>query len=171
VGYFIPQYFLHVMVRRRQDRIDKALPDVLDLMIVSLEAGLALPATINRVAEEIKPVSMDLFLELQITGIELRTGINRDLALKNLGERTGVASVKSLVALMIQSEKMGVSISQALRTHADYVRLQRGQRAEEMAAKLPIKILFPTMVCIFPSLFIVILGPAAIQISKTLLKW
>jgi len=90
--------------------------------------------------------------------------------MKNLGERTGVTSVKSLTALMIQSEKMGASIAQALRTHADFVRVQRAQRAEEIAAKMPIKIIFPTLLCIFPSLFIVILGPAAISIYKTILS-
>lgn len=170
VGYYLPNYILTVMVRQRQDRIDRALPDVLDLMIVSLEAGLALPAALNRVGEEIRPVSKDLALELQITNAELRTGIHREVALKNIGERTGVQSVKSLVALMVQSERMGATISAALRTHAEYVRVQRAQKAEELAAKLPVKILFPMMFCILPSLFIVVIGPAAIQISKTLFK-
>ncbi len=167
-GYFLPNYLLQVRLRQRQDRIDKALPDVLDLMIVSMEAGLSLQATLIRVAEEVRHISRDIYGELQITNAELRTGISRDTALKNLGERTGVQSVKSLVALMIQSDKMGSSISQALRTHADFIRVQRAQRAEEIAAKLPVKILFPLMLCIMPALFIVILGPAGIQIAKTL---
>ncbi len=169
-GYFLPQYLLQVSIRKRQDRLDKTLPDVLDLMIVSMEAGLSLQSTINRVAEEIKPVSKDFHSELQITNGELRTGLPRDIALKNLGERTGVQSVKSLVALMVQSEKMGSSIAHALRTHAEFTRVQRAQKAEEIAAKLPVKILFPTLVCILPALFIVILGPAGIQISKTFLS-
>jgi tight adherence protein C len=167
-GYFLPNYLLQVRLRQRQDRIDKALPDVLDLMIVSMEAGLSLQATLVRVAEEVQHISRDIYGELQITNAELRTGISRDTALKNLGERTGVQSVKSLVALMIQSDKMGSSISQALRTHADFIRVQRAQKAEEIAAKLPVKILFPLMLCIMPALFIVILGPAGIQIAKTL---
>ncbi len=167
-GYFLPNYLLQVRLRQRQDRIDKALPDVLDLMIVSMEAGLSLQATLIRLAEEVRHISRDIYAELQITNAELRTGISRNTALKNLGERTGVQSVKSLVALMIQSDRMGSSISQALRTHADFIRVQRAQKAEEIAAKLPVKILFPLMLCIMPALFIVILGPAGIQIAKTL---
>lgn len=166
LGYYLPNYGLARTIRRRQDRIDRALPDVLDLLIVSLEAGLSLQSALNRVADEARRISKDLHWELQITNAELRTGIPRDAALKNLGERTGVQSVKSLVALMIQSEKMGASIAHSLRTHADFVRVQRAQRAEEMAAKMPIKIIFPTLFCIFPAIFIVILGPAAIKIYR-----
>jgi len=169
-GYFLPSYVLQVMLRKRQDRLDRALPDVLDLMIVSMEAGLALQATLIRVADEVKSISKDLYKELQITNAELRTGITRETALKNMVERTGVQSIRSLVGLMIQSEKMGTSIAEALRTHADFIRVQRAQKAEEIAAKLPVKILFPMMLFIMPALFIVILGPGAIKISKTLLK-
>lgn len=170
LGYYLPNYALKRALRKRQERIDRALPDVLDLMIVSLEAGLSLQSTLNHVADEVRRISKEMHRELQITNAELRTGIPRDQALKNLGERTGVQSVKSLIALMIQSEKMGASIAQSLRTHADFVRVQRGQRAETLAAKMPIKIIFPTLFCIFPSIFIVILGPAAIQIYRGLLK-
>jgi tight adherence protein C len=170
LGYYLPNYILRRTLARRQDSIDRALPDVLDLMIVSLEAGLSLQSTMNHVAEEVRRISKDFFQELRITNAELRAGIPRDRALNNLGERTGVQSVKSLIALMIQSEKMGASIAQSLRTHADFVRVQRGQRAEEMAAKMPIKIIFPTLLCIFPSIFIVILGPAAIQIYRNLIQ-
>ncbi len=168
-GYFLPNYILRKMLKGRQDRIDRALPDVLDLMIVSMEAGLSLQASMNHMIEEVRRISKDLQKELRITNAELRAGIPRDNALKNLGERTGVQSVKSLIALMIQSEKMGASIAQSLRTHADFVRVQRGQRAEELAAKMPIKIIFPTLFCIFPAVFIVILGPAAFQIYRTLI--
>jgi tight adherence protein C len=167
VGFYLPQYFLIVITRKRQDRIDKALPDILDLFIVCMEAGMSLQATINRVAEEIRTVSKDLYNEMNLTNAELRTGIPREIALKNLGERTGVQDVKSLVALMIQSEKMGTSIAQSLRTHASFIRVQRGQKAEEMAAKLPVKILIPMIFFIFPSILIVVLGPAALQISKS----
>lgn len=170
IGYYLPNYILVRTVRHRQERIDRALPDVIDLMIVSLEAGLSLQSTLNRVADEVLRISKDLRREIRITNAELRTGIPRELALKNLGERTGVQSVKSLIALMIQSEKMGVSIAQSLRTHADFVRVQRGLRAEELAAKMPIKILFPTLFCVFPSIFIVVLGPAAIQIYRNLIQ-
>jgi tight adherence protein C len=166
-GFYLPVYILRFLTSRRQDRIDKALPDVLDLLIVCMEAGLSLQATINRVSDEVKGISLELYRELQLTNAELRTGANREVALKNLGERTGVQNVKGLVGLMIQSERMGASIVQSLRTHAAFLRVQRSQRAEEQAAKLPVKILFPMLMCIFPSIFIVVIGPAIIQISKS----
>ena len=169
-GYFLPNYILRVSLRRRQDRLDRSLPDVLDLMIVSMEAGLALQATLVRVADEVRGISKDLYKELQFTNAELRTGSSREMALKNLAERTGVQSIKSLVSLMLQSGKMGTSIAEALRTHADFIRVQRAQKAEEIAAKMPVKILFPMMLCIMPALFIVILGPGALRISRNLLK-
>ena len=170
LGYYLPKYILQKALKQRQNRIDRTLPDVLDLMIVAMEEGLSLQSTLNHVADEVKRISKDFHGEQRITNAELRTGIPRDNALKNMGERTGVQSVKSLIGLMIQSEKMGASISQSLRTHADFVRVQRAQKAEEMAAKLPIKIIFPTLLCMFPAIFIVILGPAAIQIYHTLLQ-
>jgi tight adherence protein C len=166
-GFYSLPYLLRFVIGRRQDRIDKALPDVLDLLIVCMEAGLSLQATINRVSDEVKNISVDLYKELQLTNAELRTGITREVALKNLGERTGVQNVKALVGLMIQSEKMGASIVQSLRTHAGFLRVQRSQRAEEQAAKLPVKILFPLLLCIFPAIFVVVLGPAIIQALKS----
>jgi tight adherence protein C len=166
-GFYIVPYLLRLLTRRRQDRIDKALPDVLDLLIVCMEAGLSLQATINRVSDEVKSISTDLYKELQLTNAELRTGITRELALKNLGERTGVQNVKALVGLMIQSDRMGASIVQALRTHAAFLRVQRSQMAEEKAAKLPVKILFPLLLFIFPAIFVVVLGPAAIRLTKS----
>jgi tight adherence protein C len=166
-GFYLPPYGLRFLIRRRQDRIDKALPDVLDLLIVCMEAGLSLQATINRVSDEVKSICMDFYTELQITNAELRTGVNREVALKSLGERTGVQNLKALVGLMIQSDRMGASIVQSLRTHASFLRVQRAQKAEEKAAKLPVKILFPMLLFIFPAIFIVVLGPAAIKISKT----
>jgi tight adherence protein C len=169
-GYFLPQYFLQRLVRARQEKIDRALPDVLDLFIICMEAGLALQATINRVADEIRPVCPEFYTELQLTGGEMRTGISRDTALKNLGQRTGVQSVQSLVTLMIQSERLGTSIAQSLRTHADFVRVQRTLKAEEMAAKLPVKILAPLLFFIFPAMFIIVVGPAAIQVAHNLFK-
>jgi tight adherence protein C len=166
-GFYLPVYVLQLITRRRQDRIDKALPDILDLLIVCLESGLSLTATLNRVGDEARALSKELYRELQIVNAELRAGIPREVALKNLGERTGVQSVKSLVALMIQSEKLGASIAKSLRTHASFLRVQRGLKAEEMAAKLPVKILFPMIFFIFPAIFVVVLGPAAIQMSKS----
>jgi tight adherence protein C len=167
LGFYSVPYLLKLIINRRKDRIDKALPDVLDLFIVCMEAGLSLQATINRVSDEVKSISVDLFKELQLTNAELRTGVGREVALKNFGERTGVQNVKALVGLMIQSDKMGASIVQALRTHAAFLRVQRSQAAEERAAKLPVKILFPLLLFIFPAIFVVVLGPAAIQMSRS----
>jgi tight adherence protein C len=168
-GFYIVPYCLKLKAKRRQDRIDKALPDVLDLLIVCMEAGLSLQATINRVSDEVKNISADLYRELQLTNAELRTGISRETALRNLGDRTGVQNVRALVGLMIQSDRMGASIVQALRTHASFLRVQRSQKAEEQAAKLPVKILFPLLLCIFPAIFVVVLGPAVIKMSTTFL--
>ncbi len=168
IGYFLPQFILQKIVNARQERIDKALPDVIDLFIICMEAGLSLQATIIRVAEEIRDVCHDFYDELQITGGEMRTGLPRDVALTNLAKRTGVQSVQSLVTLMIQSEKLGTSIAQSLRVHADFTRTQRALKAEENAAKLPVKILIPLLFFIFPAMFIVIIGPGAINIMKNL---
>ncbi|MDP3183387.1 MAG: type II secretion system F family protein [Desulfobaccales bacterium] len=167
VGFYLPQYILKAITRRRQKRIEMALPDILDLFIVCMEAGMSLQATVNRVTEEIRPISKDLYNEMQLTNAELRTGIKREVVLRNLGERTGVQDVKSLMALMIQSEKMGTCIAQSLRTHASFMRVQRGQKAEEIAAKLPVKIMIPMIFFIFPSILVVVLGPAIIQITKS----
>jgi tight adherence protein C len=166
-GFYLVPYILQYITTRRQDRIDKALPDVLDLLIVCMEAGLSLQATINRVSDEVKGISFEIYKELQVTNAELRTGINREVALKNMGERAGAQSVKALVGLMIQSDRMGASIVQSLRTHASFLRVQRSQKAEEKAAKIPVKILFPMLLFIFPAIFTVVLGPAAIQITKS----
>jgi len=169
IGYALPQFFLSKMARKRQDKIDRVLPDVIDLFVICMEAGLALQATINRVAEEIRGVCHEFYMELQITAGEMRTGISRDTALKNLGKRTGVQSLQSLVTLMVQSEKLGTSLADSLRAHADFSRTQRTLRAEEMAAKLPVKIVIPLVLFILPAMFIVIVGPGAIQMAKSLL--
>jgi tight adherence protein C len=168
VGFFLPSFLLSVRVRARQNRLDKALPDILDLFVICMEAGLALNAALNRVADEIRAVYWDFYTELQITGAELRTGIPWDEAFDNLGKRTGVQSVKSLVGLMIQSERLGASIGDALRNHGDFVRTQRMLRAEEKAAKLPLKLIFPLILCIFPAMFIVTVGPGVIHIVDLL---
>ncbi len=167
-GYFLPQVILGRMVKARQDRIDKALPDVIDLFIICMEAGLALQAAMNRVAEEIRDVCQDFYNELQITAGEMRAGISRDQALRNLSRRTGVASVRSLTTLITQSDKLGTSIAQALRVHADFIRTERTLKAEERAAKMPVKIMVPLVFFIFPAMFVVVIGPGAIQIMKNL---
>jgi len=165
-GFYLPQFCLKFITGRRKERIDKGLPDVLDLLIVCMEAGLSLQATINRVADEVRPISIDLHNELTLLNAELRTGISRETALKNMGERTGVQNVNSLVGMMVQSDKMGTSISQALRVHSAFLRTSRAQKAESQAAKLPVKIMFPMLMFIFPAVFIVVLGPAVINMMQ-----
>jgi tight adherence protein C len=164
LGFYAPKFYLWFKVKARQESIGRALPDVLDLLIVCVEAGLSLQSTLNRITDEVRLISAEMYEELHLTNLELRTGITRETALKSLGERTGVQSVKALVGMMIQSERMGTSISQALRVHSDYLRVQRTQQAEEKAAKLAVKILFPMFLFIFPAVFCVVLGPAIINL-------
>ncbi len=168
VGYILPGVILKAIVGQRQDKLDKTLPDVIDLLIVCMEAGMSLQAALAMVAEEIQDVSRHFFTELQITVGEMRAGLTRESALRNLGTRTGVASIQSLVSLMNQSEKMGTSIAKSLRSHADFTRVQRTLRVEEAAAKLPVKIMFPLICFIFPAMFIVIIGPGVIGIINHL---
>jgi tight adherence protein C len=167
-GYLLPRLILQWIINQRQDKLDKTLPDVIDLLIVCMEAGMSLPAALSMVSEEIRDVSKTFFTELQITVGEMRAGITRDSALRNLGTRTGVASIQSLVSLMNQSEKMGTSVAKSLRSHADFTRVQRTLRVEEAAGKLPVKIMFPLICFIFPTIFIVIIGPGVIGIVKHL---
>ncbi|MBM4283642.1 MAG: type II secretion system F family protein [Deltaproteobacteria bacterium] len=168
VGFLLPTLVLRFYKEGRQNRLDRALPDILDLLVICMEAGLSLNASLNRVAEEIKLVYRDFYVELQITSAELRAGLPWDEALDNLGRRTGVQSIKSLVALMIQSEKLGASIGQALRNHGEFTRTQRALRAEERAAKLAVKIVFPLVFFILPVMFIITVGPAIIHIIRTM---
>jgi tight adherence protein C len=162
-GFYLPPFILKAMIRRRQERIDRSLPDVLDLLIVCVEGGLSLQSALHRVSDEVHNICVDMYHELHLTNAELRTGISREMALKNLGERTGAQTVKSLVGIMIQSDKMGTSIAQALRVHSDFLRVQRGQKAEEKAGKLPVKIMIPLLLCIFPAIMIIVIGPAVVN--------
>ena len=170
VGFFLPSYILGVRVGRRQERLDKALPDIMDLFVICMGAGLSLNSTLHRVAEEIRGVYNDFFQELQIAAAELRTGIPWDEAFDNLGQRTGVQSIRSMVALVIQSDKLGDSVGEALRNHSDFVRTQRVLRAEEKAAKLPVKMIFPLIFCIFPAILVVVVGPGLIHIFDKFIK-
>ncbi len=169
LGFLVPNYLLSVRVRTRQNALDRALPDVLDLFVICMEAGLALNAALNKVAEEIREVYPEFWLELQITAAELRAGIPWDEAFDHLGQRTGVQSIRSMVGLMIQSEKLGASIAQALRNHGDFTRTQRMLKAEEKAAKLPLKLIFPLILCMLPVMFIVTVGPGVLHIIRIFL--
>jgi tight adherence protein C len=169
IGFIIPAKILDFRINRRQERLDKALPDILDLFVICMEAGLALNATINRVAEEVRGTYNEFSDELLVTAAEVRTGIAWDEAFDNLARRTEVQSIKSMVALIIQSDRLGASIATALRNHSEFTRTQRILRAEEKAAKLPIKMIFPLLFCIFPAIIIVVVGPGLIHIADKFL--
>jgi tight adherence protein C len=169
-GFFLPDKGLAVKIRRRQERLDRALPDILDLFVICMEAGLSLNSTLSRVADEIRGVYQDFCDELQITAGELRAGLPWDEAFDNLGKRTDVQSIRSMVGLMIQSNKLGASLAGALRHHSDFIRTQRILRAEEKAAKLPVKMVFPLIFGIFPAIIIVTAGPGIIHIIDVFFK-
>lgn len=168
LGWIAPAFYVGARARKRQKEIQRALPDALDLLVVCVEAGLALNQAIVRVADEIRHVSGLMGDELSLVNLEIRAGAPRQDALRNLGERTGVADLRSLTAMLIQTDRFGTSIAQALRVHSDTMRTKRRQRAEEAAAKTTIKLVFPLVFCVFPALFVVILGPALILIYRTL---
>lgn len=168
-GYYAPVLWLRMAIAKRKDTIQRAIPDALDLMVVCVEAGLGLDQTLGRVGEEINRAHPGLSDELNILSLELRTGVSRQDALRNFAQRTDLEEVRNLVALLVQTDRFGTSIGQALRVHADAMRTSRRLKAEELAAKLPVKLLFPLIFFIFPSMFIVILGPAGIQMVRILL--
>ncbi len=170
LGWIAPTFYVGRRVKKRQKEIVKALPDALDLLVVCVEAGLGLNQAIVRVSEEINHVSQLMSEQLALVNLEIRAGTPRDDALRNLAERTGVADLQSLVAMLIQTDRFGTSIAQALRVHADTMRTKRRQRAEEAAAKTTIKLVFPLVLFIFPTMFVVILAPALIRIIRTLEK-
>ncbi len=169
LGYYLPNFILSRMVFVRQREIFETFPDALDLMTVCMEAGLGTEAALNKVAEEMVHKSEVLSDELRLVNLELRAGAPRDRALRNLAIRTGVEEVDGFVSMIIQAERFGTSIAQALRVHADMLRTRRRQRAEEAAAKIALKLLFPLIFGIFPSLMLVLMGPAVIQIYRILL--
>lgn len=169
IGFYLPDLYLKVRIRRRKDRIVKGFPDALDLLVVCVESGMGLDAAINRVAEEIRLSSPVISDELRILNLELRAGKARIDALRNLGVRTDVEEVRSFATLLVQTDRFGTSVAQALRVHSDAMRVRRYQKAEELASKLPVKLLFPLIFFIFPALFVVILGPAAIRIYHSII--
>lgn len=168
IGFYLPSIFLQTKIAKRKDKILEGFPDALDLLVVCVESGLGLDAAINRVGEEIQFSNKPLSEEFKLLNMELRAGKQRQSALRSMAVRTDLDDVSSLVTLLIQTDKFGTSVAQALKVHSDFMRIKRYQRAEEIAAKLPVKLLFPLILFIFPSLFVVILGPAVIQIFRLL---
>jgi tight adherence protein C len=168
IGYFIPNAYLWLRIRRRKRSLLNTFPDALDLMRICLEAGMGLDSAIMRVGEELKLQSRDLNDEFHLVSLELRAGSTRNLALKNLATRTGLDEIEALVAMLIQSERFGTSVAESIRVHSDQLRFQRKVKAEEFAAKISTKLLFPLIFCIFPSLLLVLLGPAGIMVYQNL---
>lgn len=168
IGYYLPNIVLGQIIKHRQRELFEAFPDAIDLMTVSVEAGLGLDAAIGRVGAEMHLESPVLAEEFHLMTLELRAGSSREHAFRNLALRTGLDDVDALVAMLIQADRFGTSIAASLRVHSDALRTKRRLRAEEAAAKIPVKILFPVIFFIFPSLMLVLLGPAAISVFRIL---
>jgi tight adherence protein C len=169
LGYYLPNVLLALVIRARQRELCESLPDAVDLMTVCVEAGLALDAALSRAGEEMNLRSSALADELNLVTLELRVGSTREAALHNLALRTGVDDITTFVTMLLQSERFGTSVADSLRILSETMRDHRRQRAEETAAKIPVKLLFPLVFFIFPALFLVLIGPAFIGIFKTLL--
>ena len=166
VGYYAPNLVLSSLIKTRQREIFESFPDALDLMTVCMEAGLGTESAMLRVADDLQLKSPALAEEMHLVNLELRAGADRERALRNLALRTGVDEVDSFVTMISQAERFGTSIAASLRVHSDMLRTRRRQRAEEAAAKIALKLLFPLIFCIFPALMVVLMGPAVIQIYR-----
>jgi len=170
LGYYLPNLVLERIVQRRRREIFETIPDALDLLTVCVEAGLSLERAMVKVAAEIHVKSAVLAQELQLVLMEMRAGFSKEKALRNFALRSGVEDVDTLVAMLIQSERFGTSVGDSLRVQSDNLRHKRRVLAEECAARIGLKLLFPLIFCIFPMLLLVLLGPAMLQISRTLGK-
>jgi tight adherence protein C len=169
-GFYLPDLWLKIKSNIRREKLLEGIPDALDLLVVCVEAGMGLDGAIHRVAEETKLTNPILSSEFKLLNLELRAGKSRQDALRNLALRTNIDAMNSLVTLLIQTDKFGTSVAQALRVFSDSFRTKRFQKAEEFAAKMPVKLIFPLILFIFPSLFVILVGPAAITIYKTFIK-
>ncbi len=169
IGYYLPNMLLNHVVERRQREIFESFPDALDLLTICIEAGLGLDQALAKVAGEIHLKSETLAQELQLVLMELRTGFSKEQALRHLALRTGVEDIDMLVAMLIQADRFGTSMGESLRVHSENLRSKRRQVAEEAAAKIAIKLLFPLIFFVFPTLLLVLLGPALIQVYRVLL--
>jgi tight adherence protein C len=167
-GWFGPSFFLDFMVSARQQRIREGLPDTLDLIVVCVEAGLALDQAMQHVSRELMDVHPDISKEVELVNLEIRGGKRRAEALRALADRTGEPELSKLVAVMIQTDRFGTSIADSLRTHSDFMRVRRRQEAEERAAKVGVKLVFPIFFLILPAMLIVVAGPGLLQVFKYL---
>jgi tight adherence protein C len=168
VGFYLPNIWLSHQGAKRREQITLSLPGALELRVVCVEAGQGLNAALVEVGNEMKNHAPHLSQEFRLISQEIRAGLSRSVALRNFASRTGVDEARALVAVLIQSERLGTSIAQALRVHAQSMRTRRRQRAEERARKTAVKLLFPLIFCIFPALLVVILAPAMIQLLRAL---
>jgi tight adherence protein C len=168
-GFFAPNEYVNIRARRRQKEIRKGLPNALDLLVVCVESGLGLDQAIVQVAKDLEQAHPDVSEEFALVNLELKAGKRRIDCLRNLAERSNVDDLKKLVAVLIQADRFGTGIAQSLRAHADFMRIQARQIAEEKAAKLGVKLVFPIFFCILPSLFVVTVGPMVVKIIQDLL--
>ncbi|WP_020470319.1 type II secretion system F family protein [Zavarzinella formosa] len=170
LGFYLPQVTLHLIVSGRQKKIFLSMPDALDLLVVCVESGLGLDAAMRKITEEMGEHAKTISEEFELANMQLQMGRPRREVLHELGVRTGVDDMKALAAILIQADRFGSSIAQALRVQSDSMRTRRRQIAEEKAAKTAVQLIFPLVLFIFPAIFVVLVGPASIQISKGLLK-
>ena len=164
IGFYLPRLVLRSKIAERQQRITWGLADALDLMVICVEAGLGLNAALVRVGQELKTVHPEIYEEFELVNLEIRVGRSRDEALRNLAERTGVDDLRSFVALMIQADRFGSSIGRAVRVFSDSLRTKRRQRAEQAAQKATLKLLFPLTMFLFPTIILIILSPAVLNL-------
>jgi tight adherence protein C len=164
LGFYLPRYVLRRKIYNRQQRITWGLADALDLLVITVEAGLGLNAALVRVSEELRGVHPDIYEEFETVNLEIRVGRSREEALRNLAERTGVDDLRSFVALMIQADRYGSSIGRAVRVFADSLRTKRRQRAEQTAQKASLKLMFPLTFFLFPAIVLIILGPSVLNL-------
>jgi tight adherence protein C len=169
LGYLLPMRLLMIRIARRKHAIERGLPNALDLMVVCVESGLGLDQTTLQVAQDLRSAYPQICEEFAVMNLEMRAGKRRAEALRNLADRTGVEDLKKLVAVLIQTDRFGTSIAATLRGHADYMRTMARQRAEEVAAKLAVKLVFPIFFCVLPSLFVVTVGPVLVRLVRDLL--
>ncbi len=169
LGYYLPEAVLNRLIKRRQESLFHGFPDALDLMRMCIQAGMGLDASLDRVGREVRLSCPALAEELAMTGYELRAGASRSEALRHLSQRVGLSDVEAFVGTLIQSDRFGTSVSESLQVYSDALRNKRRLLAQELAAKLPIKLLIPLVFCLFPGLLTVLLGPAIINISTHLL--
>src|SRR5580658_360864 len=168
LGYYAPGFLLESQVKKRQAKLRLSLPDALDMMVVSVEAGLGLDQALQYVAREVEESHPELSDELALVGLEMRAGKRRSDALRNLADRTGEGELRKLVAILVQTDRFGTSMGDSLRTHSDFMRLRRKQEAEERAAKVGVKLVFPILLCNLPSMMIVAAVPAMLKLFEDL---